>query len=354
MFCLVIAPRAEAAMLYMDPPESTLNRGDTVIVSVRLDTDEAANECINAVDAVISYPSNIVPDAISLGESIFSIWVEEPKIDLNARTISFAGGIPNGYCGRVQGDPRLTNKLINIVFRSPGFTVGGGGNDENFAEIKFEPETSAYLNDGQGTQANLVAYGAKISLSRTGGQEIVNPWNDLVDEDTILPEEFSITLEKDTLAFGGKYYIVFNTQDKQTGIDHFEVMEQPLAEFGTFVWGRADAPWITARSPYVLDDQSLNSIIRVKAIDNAGNEYIATLIPDESIRTISRVDILNYLLVGALVFLLIVVIVVAFTIIRMFKKKRAAKKSIINDSKKDKVATVETEDVELNEQDHDK
>ena len=318
-----LSPQANAAMLYIDPPESTLNRGDSIMVSVRLDTDEAASECVNAVDAVISYPANIVPVDISLGESIFSIWVEEPKIDTEAQTISFAGGIPNGYCGRVQGDPRLTNKLVNIVFRSPGFSVGAGTADENVAEIKFNPETVAYLNDGQGTQANLVAYGTKINLSKTGGQGIINPWKEVVDEDAILPEEFSIALEKDRVAFGGKYYIAFNTQDKQTGIDHYELMEQPLAEFGTFVWGRADAPWITARSPYVLEDQSLNSIIRVKAIDKAGNEYIATLVPDDSLRTLSKTDILNYLLVAVLVFLLIVVVVIVFAIIRMYKKKLA-------------------------------
>ena len=46
---------AEAATLYMDPNTVTLNRGDAAKVSVRLDTDEASGECINAIDAVITY-----------------------------------------------------------------------------------------------------------------------------------------------------------------------------------------------------------------------------------------------------------------------------------------------------------
>ncbi len=324
-FLVIFIPKAEAAMLYMDPPQSVLNRGDSVMVSVRLDTDEETDECVNSVSAVINYPANIVPVDTSLGESIFSMWVEQPTINTEARTITFAGGIPNGYCGRVQGDPRLTNKIVNIIFRSPGFTVGGGTENENVAEINFGTETVAYLNDGQGTQANLVSYGTKIELNKTGGQGIINPWKENVDEDAVLPEEFSIILEKDRLAFGGKYYIAFNTQDKQTGIDHYEVMEQPLAEFGTFVWGRADAPWINARSPYVLEDQSLNSIIRVKAIDKAGNEYIATLIPDESLRTLSKADIMKYLLIGALIFLIIIIIAVVFAIVRMVRKSKKSK-----------------------------
>ncbi len=333
-YLLVFANSADAAMLYMDPPQSEINRGDSVMVSVRLDTDEAAGECINAVDAVITYPVNIAPVDISLGESIFSIWVEEPKINAEERTITLAGGIPNGYCGRVQGDPSLTNKLLNIVFRSPGFTVGGGSADENVAEINFAPETTAYLNDGQGSQANLVAYGAKILLNKSGGSSIINPWKEEVDGDSIPPEQFSITLEKDRVAFGGKYYIAFNTQDKQTGIDHYEIMEEPLSDFGSFVWGGADMPWITARSPYVLEDQSLNSTIRVKAIDKAGNEYVATLIPEDSIRTLSKADMFKFLMIGAIGFLIVTILVGVSAIIRIIRRKKKAKNEAekINDN----------------------
>ena len=31
------------------------------------------------------------------------------QINKENRTVTFAGGIPNGYCGRVNGDPKLTN-----------------------------------------------------------------------------------------------------------------------------------------------------------------------------------------------------------------------------------------------------
>lgn len=321
--------QVSAALLYIDPPQSELNRGDAVKLSVRLDTDESVQECVNAVDAVISYSANIAPVDISLGESIFSIWVEEPVINKENRTITFAGGIPNGYCGRVQGDPRLTNKLATIIFRSPGFSIGSGSSDDAEARVDFNPETTAYLNDGQGTAATLSTYGARMTLSKTAGSEIIDPWNDEVDLDTIPPEEFSIMLEKGGLEFTGRYYIIFNTQDKQTGIDQYQVMEQPLAEFGTFVWGRADAPWLEARSPYVLKDQSLNSIIRVKAIDKAGNEYVATLIPDESMRGLSADDIYTYLLFGALIFLVLIIIVAIITAIKMRRRKKLLEESTV-------------------------
>jgi hypothetical protein len=276
---------AEAASLYIDPPFSELNRGDAVELSIRLDVDEATGECVNAVDGVISYSESIEPVDISIGDSIFSIWVEQPVINKESRTISFAGGMPNGYCGRVSGDPRLTNRLVNIIFRSPGFTIGGGGIDDSSATVSFTEQTTAYLNDGFGTPVVPRIFGAELTLNRTVGPGVVDPWREAVNADNIPPEEFSIFLSRDDLAFTNKYYIAFNTTDKQTGIDEYQVMEEPLEQLGSFGWGAADAPWITTRSPYVLKDQTLNSVIRVKAIDKAGNEYIATLIPEESMRT---------------------------------------------------------------------
>jgi hypothetical protein len=289
------ATPAEAASLYMDPAFGTLLRGDEIAVAVRLDTDEAEEECINAVDGIISYSADIVPVDISIGDSIFSMWVEQPTINTEARTITFAGGIPNGYCGRIPGDPRLTNTLIKMIFRSPGFIVGGNASATK-AEIRFLPETTAYLNDGFGTKAPLALYGSEIDLAATAGPEIQDPWREAVVTDTIPPQEFSVSIERDTFAFGGDYFIVFNTTDKQTGIDQYQVMEEPLSKLAAFDWGRADAPWVTARSPYVLEDQTLNSIIRVKAIDKAGNEYIATVTPDEAMRGVAR----EYIVAGAL------------------------------------------------------
>ena len=76
---------AHAATLYMSPSEAELKRGDSVTVSVRLDAGE--DECINVVDGVISYTENIQPVDISRGQSILSMWVEEPVINKENRTI---------------------------------------------------------------------------------------------------------------------------------------------------------------------------------------------------------------------------------------------------------------------------
>jgi len=284
LFLGVSYGETKAASLYMEPNSVEIQLGDTIAVSVRLDTDE--DECVNTIDGVITYSPNIEPVDTSRGNSIMSLWIQDPTIDKQKRTISFAGGIPNGYCGRIPGDPRLSNVIVELLFRSPGMVIGAVS-DSDLALIDFSPETRVLLNDGFGTDAQLTTYGAEINLLKTVSNRLTNEWSDRVGADNLPPEKFSIYLERTPNAFSNKYYIVFNTTDKQSGIDHYEVIEESLEESNFFNWGAADAPWVKARSPYVLKDQSLNSTIRVRAIDKAGNEYIATLIPDESQRSLS-------------------------------------------------------------------
>ena len=307
----------QAATLYMDPNTASLNRGDAVKISVRLDTDEAAGECINAVDAVISYSESIIPVDISVGKSILPIWVESPVINKENKTISFAGGIPNGYCGRVEGDPNLTNTLVEIFFRAPGLQIGGG--EARFTgTVQFTDATTAYLNDGQGTKANLRTLGTTIALSDSVGSEIVDPWRGDIQSDTIPPEEFSATVEEINKA----WYVVFNTTDKQTGISHYEVIEESQRESNLFGFGAANAPWEETRSPHLLTDQKRNSVVRVKAIDKAGNEYVATIPVDSSLNGKSFTTLELASIAGALLLLLLIAVGV-FLYVR--KRKRARK-----------------------------
>lgn len=312
-----------AATLYLDPGIATIYRGDAITTSIRIMPNQAEGECINAADVVITYSDNIQPVDISIGRSIFSVWVEDPIINKENKTITLAGGIPNGYCGRVQGDPSLTNIIAEIVFRSPGLQIGVP-EAGNTAVIDFAPETQVYINDGQGTKANLTTLPSTITLERTVGSAIADDWREAVRADNIPPEDFSISLEKDILAFNGRYFIVFTTTDKQTGLSHYEVMEEPFSDLGSFTWGGTDVPWVRTVSPYVLKDQSLNSTIRVRAFDKAGNEYVATLIPDESMRTISATDRITYVAVGVAVVVVILIILLVVYIYRRRKKVQSS------------------------------
>jgi hypothetical protein len=322
---------AYGATLYMDPASTTLKRGDTMKISVRIDAGE--DECVNVVDAVINFTENIQPVDISRGSSILSMWVEEPVIDKVKRTITFAGGIPNGYCGRIPGDPRLTNNVVDLLFASPGLQIGSTESGSEVA-INFAPETRVLLNDGFGTTASTSFFGAQIHLTKEAGTEVLNPWLEAIQNDNTIPEKFSIAVERTTNAYSNDYFITFNTTDKQSGIDHYEVIEEPLDSKNLFGWGAVTAPWVTAQSPYVLDDQSLNSTIRVKAIDKAGNEYIATLVPEEGKRSLSFA---NKIIIGVGIFigLLFITLIVAFIVwYRRRKIQPSAEEVIIVEPKK--------------------
>jgi hypothetical protein len=324
-FLFFVIPSAHAATLYLDPNQAQLNRGDSLTVSVRLDTQEG--ECVNAVDGVITYTENIQPVDISRGNSIFSMWVEEPKINKENRTITFAGGIPNGYCGRIPGDPRLTNNIVDLVFQSPGLQIGSS-NSGDTVTVNFDPQTTIYLNDGFGSIASTTFFGSTIALTRQAGPAISNPWQEKVVNDDIFPEAFSITLERTPNAFSNNYFITFNTTDKQSGIDHYEVIEEPLDSKNLFGWGAETAPWIEAKSPYVLEDQSLNSTIRVRALDKAGNEYIATYVPNEAERRISTENIISIGVLVAVGILILALLVVSYTYFRNKRRKKQQEDAI--------------------------
>ncbi len=314
----IFGTTVQAATLYLDPGVATLNRGDSITASVRIMPDKGAGECINAVDAVLTYSDNIQPVDVSIGRSILNVWLEQPVINKEERTITFAGGIPNGYCARVDGDPRLTNIVADIVFRSPGLQVGGSDHPE--AKIEFAPETQVLLNDGLGTRAPLITLPASFTLSKDPGSELKDDWRLSVREDEVPPEEFSIELVRDDVTYGGKYYIVFSTTDKQTGLSHYEVMEQSVLEFSQFKWGATNVPWVRVdATQYVLSDQTLNSTIQVKAVDKAGNEYIAVYVPEESKQSLSRNALYTYIF---MTFLAVVGIVVLIVVWWYYRRRR--------------------------------
>lgn len=315
--CVFTPISTQAALLYFDPGEVEVHRGDTVTLALRIDTDEG--ECINTVDAVIHYDPSMRAVDVSRGNSILNLWVEEPKINETNHTITFAGGLSGGYCGRISGDPSLTNVVLELVFRSPGLSIGGGDNQS--ARVWLGDESQVLLHDGYGTNATVRLQDARINLLSNPGNAPSDEWTTKVQNDEEIPADFDITLAKDEFAFSGKYFITFNSSDKQSGIDHYEVMEEPFKEFYSFKWGRADAPWIKTQSPYVLTDQTLNSTIRVRVMDKAGNERIAVLVPDVALRSMSRDSMILWGLGGSVAVLFGILIVYA---IRKRKQKLLA------------------------------
>ena len=281
---------SQAAILYLEPAKGQYYQGDTFLVEVRIEVEE---ECINAAAVSLIFPNDIL-EAIdfSKSNSILLIWLKEPEIFQEQGIISFSGGMPGGFCGILPGDPGKTNLFGRIIFR-----VKEVPKEQFFAEVKFSDNSQIFLNDGFGTAAELktekAVFDILSGIPETGRKE----WEEELKKDRISPEPFEFEIIRDPLIFDNKYFIVFQAQDKQSGIDYYEVKE-----------GKRD--WQRGESPYLLEDQELSGIIMVKAVDKAGNERIVEYLPEK--KPLSR------LIIG---FSIIIAIVIGYLFYKKSKWK---------------------------------
>lgn len=261
-----------AASLSLDPTEGSYGPGDMFMVTIRLDT--TVDECVNVAMVELKYPQDWMrATVVSKGESLLSLWTDEPVIDQEHGAVTFSGGIPAGYCGRVQGDPGKTNILARVVFNIPGNMIGGKtATGPVPLHLSFGSTTAVYLNDGFGTPAKLQTTGANFVRTMVSGQ-LKNEWLDVVHGDTIPPDAFTVSVEHDPNMFEGRYFLAFSTVDKQSGVHHFEVKEDDPGKLD-FIRGENErAEFITSPSLYYyeLKDQELKSRITVRVYDNARN-----------------------------------------------------------------------------------
>ncbi|MGC9599419.1 MAG: cohesin domain-containing protein [Minisyncoccia bacterium] len=261
---------AHAAQIYLDPATGKFPPGVTFGVDVRLDN---GSQCVNAAEVDLAYPKNIL-DAVDVGDgnSIFSLWVKQPTIYEDYGLVSFVGGLPGGYCGRVAGDPSLSNKLATIYFRFPTSTAITSSSIPLTASLAFESTTEAVLNDGLGTLAKLSLGGATYTELLKGEYAPLSALENAIESDTTPPEPFAVRVYRNPMLFDGQLFAVFSTVDKQTGVDHYEVAEVPTKDLGL---PESQWNWIRAISPYLIRNQNLDGMIEVRAIDKAGNERLA-------------------------------------------------------------------------------
>jgi len=278
LWASVLAPHlSSAATLYLDPESNTYHPGDTFVVAVRLD---ANGECVNVVSADIAYPKELLrASAFSQGESILTLWTETPKIDAALGRVTFTGGVPGGYCGRIAGDPGYANIIGKIIFSVPGTTPSGV-----LPPIEILPSSQVLLADGHGTPASLALRKAVFTIASSTGP-IVNEWLDELRSDTTPPESFSIDLHRSDGTAQGKYFVVFQTTDKQSGVAKYELIERDKDRPEYIHGERTRAVWRPVESPYVLTDQTLNSTIVVRAIDNAGQIREESFLPSRELAT---------------------------------------------------------------------
>ena len=147
-----------ATELYFSPGTEKVGPGDSFYVDIRIDV----SECVNTISAGVKFPKELLSLAdFFVGESILSLWVEKPESSdfagINSSgSFNFSGGIPGGYCGKIAGDPGISNVVGRLVFRAaenfPDFQEG------DFASISYTEDIQIFLNDGSNVARRKLNY----------------------------------------------------------------------------------------------------------------------------------------------------------------------------------------------------
>lgn len=268
-----------AAKIEIESDVQTIEKGIEFEVDFLINTEEQE---INALEGKIFFPDQYLEiKEIKEGNSVISFWVEKP-FQNKPGEISFSGIIPGGYYGN-QG---LALSLIFLAQEKGSGSIG----------IK---DLRILANDGQGTEVSSISSSFEFIVF---DQSTTIQEKESLPEDNVLPEKFQPRLSQDPDIFDGQWFIVFDTKDKGSGIDYFQVCE-----------GKESCQ--KAESPYLLKNQKLNQDIIVKAVDKSGNE-IVSVIPKQK----SFFNDNSYL-----IFLILVILIYSF--VRFLKKEKKIKEN---------------------------
>lgn len=234
---LAFANQSNAASLDLQSNAKNIRINSYFQVDIYLNSEDVS---INTIETKISFPKELIElKEIRNGNSIINFWVNQPKEENGE--ITFSGIIPGGYNAK-------KGLISSLLFESKNYGTG---------TIKFE-SLQGFKNDGLGTLVDLKP--TNLSFNITENSEEYIP---VEMEDYVKPEIFAPEINQTQELFDGKYFLVFATQDKGLGIDHYEVCEGDINNC------------VIAESPYLLQNQNLDKKIYVKAIDKKGNERLA-------------------------------------------------------------------------------
>lgn len=266
-----------AEMFFVVPKDKTAQIG-FLEVNLLLNTEE---ESINAVAGKVIFPTNILEFKEARdGNSVVNLWLDKPEFKTqeyakNSGQVVFSGITPGGYKGR---NGQLFSLLFKII--KP-------------AQIKIKlVDGQALLNDGKGTAAKLSYQDFNFQVV-TSSQSSSLKYN---ETDKTSPEPIFSQVSQQNNLENNKWFVAFDSKDKDSGIDHYEIQESLSGKPN-------DNNWKIVSNPYVLQDQSLKSYIFIKAVDKVGNSTITTIPP--KIKSYSQKKIIIFVLISGLVVLLV-------------------------------------------------
>ncbi len=213
--------------------KQSISLGEVFEATILVDTE---NESINAIEGEIVFDDKILKlELINTAQSFVNFWVEDPIL-AKGGSIRFSGITPGGINAH-------NIELFKISFRAQII----GKSQISINNIKL------FINDGAATMSKANSVPGAISITpRTA------PDSEIEIVDFTPPEKFKAERAKNIAIYDNKWFAVFNTADKTSGIKSYEICE---------LW-RCN----TGVSPYQLSNQSPFYLIEIIAYDNNGNK----------------------------------------------------------------------------------
>lgn len=256
LFSFVFPLMTHAAEFYFGTQTKESASEIPVEVGVFLNTQ---GETVNAVEGSITFPPmEALLTEIRDGGSSVNMWIERPHV-IGDGEIRFAGIFPGGM-------NHTSVYLFSIVVQ---------GKKTGILPITSQNER-VLLHDGRGTKTDVSRSPLYFEIKKNSETPPFLPPNDVEPPESFVPE-----LVQDENLYGGAWALVFATEDKISGMDHFEIKE--VREFGIWNIEYGKKENRSASSPYMLHDQKLSSKIVVKAIDRSGNERVTIIEPQNPI-----------------------------------------------------------------------
>ncbi len=253
LFWMIPSFYARAATLYFKESDVSMHVGDTFETTLYFSADD---ESINALEGTITFPAGALAlSEIRDGDSILTFWIEKPDFGSAAGgSFKFSGIIPGGFS-------RQDGRVFSLVLTAR--QQGGSA--------MLLTDAHAYRNDATGSQTELTVGSFRVDTTGSVQAPVTVP--EIKDKEQ--PETFVPEIASDSNIFDGKEFMIFDTVDKHSGIDHYEVLETRMKSRFFAIFSR----WHEAKSPYLLADQSRSSYLFVKAVDRDGNTRIERIIP---------------------------------------------------------------------------
>lgn len=326
-----------AATLYVGPSSGTFTVGSTFTVSLYLNT---GGQAVNAIEANLSFPPDkLQVVSPTTGKSLVQVWVSQPTYSNSQGTLKFQGAIPtpgiNTESGlistvtfRVKQTGVATLKLLDssrvLLNDGKGTDVLGGTTSGIYNLIlpppagpivtsPTNPDQSAWYQvknaifqwdsspDIQGFSYILnnqpidipddISESAKTSINYDNLSDGSNyfhikslragSWGGVthygINVDNTPPAEFKIEISPSNHTSSKRPLLSFDTTDKESGIDHYElkiIPLDPVPEEGPFSNLYESSPFfIEAYSPYSQEIPFGRYDVLVRAFDKAGNFF---------------------------------------------------------------------------------